>query len=209
MRIHDISFAGQTLYPYSLRIDTPEYAIGCNDVYAPFFDRAYNYIRLNFKYSLVARETSEAGKPHLQCFCLHHRSYENKELLKMRHYIKAHLANKSTKQPVSLKKSFSPVGLFKYCQKDGDIKLMMPGALFKHLDKLAEAGLRKPREQVLHKAAQQASSLKHFALLLVEQLKLGALSSLPRKSELWKLALRYHVLDFDTFFEEFYAPRVS
>ena len=210
MRIHDISFAGVTLHPYSLRIDIdfdpPYIAIPFPH---PYFDKIYNWIRLNFKYSLVAREKSKLGKWHLQCFCLHNRSYENKELLKMRHYIKAHLATQSTKQPVSLKKSFSPVGLFKYCQKDGDIKLMMPDELFKYLEHLAQAGLRRPREQVLHSVAQKACSLKGLVELLVEQVALGALQCVPRKAELWKLALHYHLVTFDTFYEEFYAPRIT
>jgi len=212
MRIYDISFAGQSLHPYSLRIDLPHpdnTTFNFPDMYEtnPFFDEAYNWIRLHFKYAIVAFERSDAGKPHLQCFCLHSRSYTNKELLKFRAHVKAKIATQDTKQPVSIKKSFSPLGLFTYCQKDGNIRILMPDALFKHLVILAEAGIRRPREQVLHTAVKQASSLRNFVRLLLQQVELGALTCVPRKREVWKLAVRFHLIDFDTFYAEFYSPR--
>lgn len=208
MRIHDISFAGHTLHPYSLRIDIPTLQGIMTDAPPPFFDKAYNWIRLHFKYAIIGYEMSKANKPHLQCFCLHGRSYTDKELLKFRAYIKANIAVKTTKQPVSLKKSFSPLGLFTYCQKDANVKVMMPDALFHHLVTLAQAGLRPPREQVLHTAVKQASSLRNFVRLLLQQVELGALTCVPRKREVWKLAVRFHLIDFDTFYAEFYSPRL-
>lgn len=204
MRIKDISFCGQTLYCYSLRID-----IDFNGIPDPpaYFDARYIWIQNHFKYALVAREKSDLGKWHLQCFCAHTYKYDEKELLKMRHYIKAHLATKTTKQPVSLKRSWSPLGLFTYCQKDGDVERIMPNELFYHLEHLAEAYSRPPREQVLHKAASAAGSLKHLVRLLCDQVHLGALKSVPRKAELWRLAFRFSLIDFDTYYEEFYSPR--
>ena len=211
MRIHDISFAGQSLHPYSLRIDVPEVNVGNypdDPDIQPFFNPAYVWMKRHFKYAIAGFERSEKGKPHLQCFCLHTRSYTNKELLKMRAHLKAHIASKSTKQPVSLKKSFSPVGLFKYCQKDDNVKLLMPDELFKYLEHLAQANLRRPREQVLHSACQKATSLRHLVSLLAAQCAADALHSMPRKAELWRLALRFHLITLDTFYEEFYAPRI-
>lgn len=127
----------------------------------------------------------------------------------MRYYIKAHFADSSRKQPVSIKKSHSPLGLFHYCQKDGDVHLKMPPELFEHLETLAAAGIRPTREQVLREAAQKAGSLRDFVRLLLQQVALGALKCVPRKAEVWKLAVRYNLIDFDTFFLEFYSPRIS
>lgn len=217
MRIKDISFCGQTLYCYSLRIDVKvslayEYnEDGPCDVIGPdwtFFDNAANYIRTHFKYSIIGREISDNGKTHLQCFCCHDVKLGEKTLLNMRHYIKTHIADDSRKQPVSLKKSWSPLGLFTYCQKDGNVKICMPDELYHHLEKLAEAKSRPPREQVLHSVCQRAQSLKHLVRLLCEQVQLGALHCVPRKTEVWKIALRSGLIDFDTYYAEFYSPRI-
>ena len=77
MRITDISFNGDTLYPYQLRIDIscnhwihyddavgpdvePVSATSClnTHLWCPFFHPVFNYIKATFKYALVAEEVS-------------------------------------------------------------------------------------------------------------------------------------------------------
>jgi len=64
-----------------------------------------------------------------------------------------------------------------------------------------------PRAKVLQTALQKARSLKGFVRLLCEQVELGALHSVPRKSEVWRLALGKKLISHNMFFEEFYSPR--
>ena len=226
MRITDISFNGSVYYPYQLRIDIscnhwvhyddavgpdvePVSATSClnTHLWCPYFHPVFNYIKATFKYALVAEERSDSGKYHLQCFCLHTRSLDDKELLKIRYYIKAKFADSSRKQPVSIKKSHSPLGLFHYCQKDGEVHLNMPPALFHHLTALAKANCPDTREQVLRKAAQKAASLRDLVRRLLQQVEFGALKCVPRKAVVWRLAVRHKLIDFDTFYAEFYSPR--
>lgn len=224
MRITDISFNGKTLYPYQLRIDLscnhwthydpqedevlcPAPSCANNHLWCPWFHPVFNWIKYRFKYALVAEEVSSNGKYHLQCFCLHDKKLDDKELLKIRYRLKADFADSSRKQPVSIKKSHTPLGLFHYCQKDGNVHLNMPDELFVYLSKLAAINCPDSREQVLHKAAQQADSLRDFVRLLLQQVEHGPLKCVPRKAVVWKLAVRYKLISFDTYFEEFYSPR--
>lgn len=203
MRIKDLSFCGINFSTYSLRIDLPD---NYHEPASMWFDNIYMFLQNKFKYMLVGREKSNTGKRHLQCFAMTESPLPENELLKIRHYIKTHLANKTTKQPVSLKKSWSPLGLFTYCQKEGDIKHNMPHALFDHLVTLADFH-PDSRPLLLQQCAQRATTLQDLVFLLCQLVNCSQLRIVPRKSEVWRLALAHNLIDFDTFFQEFYAPR--
>ena len=204
--IRDVSFNSITYRCYSLRVDIPPESYDVSG--HPYFSEFYCFLAAKFKYFIVGREKApDTGKPHFQCLCLHPApDFSPSRLLKIRNEIKKRFGA-DTKQPVSLCKSWSPLGLFIYVQKDGSLYTNVPREMMVHLENLSSE-YKSTREHVLNRCGKQASSLSHLAHLLCQLVMSRELSSPPRKTEVWKLALQYGLLSPTAYYEEFWAPRL-
>ena len=205
--IRDVSFNSVQYSCYSLRVDIPP-RNSWDTSGNPYFNLFYNFLAAKFKYYIVGREKApDSLKPHFQCLCLHPSPYITaSNLLKIRNEIKKRFGAE-TKQPVSLCKSWSPLGLFIYVQKDGALYTNMPREMMVHLENLSSE-YKSTREHVLNRCGKQASSLNHLSSLLLTALLRRELSSAPRKTEFWKLALQHGLISHQAYYEEFYAPRL-
>ncbi len=220
MRIKDLSCVGIKLHCYSLRIDHKS-DIFCNELLNvdPFFDPFHIWVKGHFDYVLVGDEIGEGGQPHWQCICFRKTAYGEKEIRELRYKIKtSEWLDKTRKQPFSFKKSTSPLGLFKYCQKDGRVLTNLPEKLFKEIARLAEKYYVKPRAEVLRDCAKATIMSKsipsiHYPCDLFksfyQRIYLAFLDerilTMPRKTELWAIALRHKIISSNDYFHEFYS----
>lgn len=216
MRIKDLSCVGIKLHCYQLRID---HAAGKALSQHPFFNPFFNWLNGYFDYSLVGDEIGDGGQPHWQCICFRKTAYGEKEIRDLRYQIKkAEWLDKTRKQPFSLKKSTSPLGLFKYCQKDGSVQTNLPEKLFKDIARLAEKYYIKPRAEVLRECARAAVQsnkycqftgacdlFKLFFQNIYQAFLDERILTMPRKTELWAVALRHKIVSSNEYFKEFYS----
>lgn len=213
-RTKQITIADVSYCCYSLRID-----LKVDDVPAahstfsgdahPFFLPHFSFLTEMFDYCVCGFELGEkTEKPHLQCFCMTKEKFSHSKIANLRRHLKAHVANPNAKQPVSLVQSWSPLGLFTYCQKDDRVKHNMPDSIFNFLRDWADREKVEPRKEVLKKLAKQSKDLQHFFELCFMSLQSLQLLSLPRKRELWQIALQSALISPCTYFAEFYAPRI-
>ena len=204
--IRDVSFNSIQYRCYSLRVDIPPESYDVSG--HPYFSQFHCFLAATFKYFIVGREKApDSGKPHFQCLCLHPLpDISPSRLLKIRNEIKKRFGA-DTKQPVSLCKSWSPLGLFIYVQKDGALYTNVPPAFMDFLEILSSQ-FKSSREHILNRCGKEAHSLPHLAHLLCQQVVQRALLNPPRKTEVWKLALQYGLVSSEAYYEEFYAPRL-
>ena len=220
MRIKDLSCVGIKLHCYQLRVDHAADPSGLTLSNNPFFNPFFNWLNGYFDYALVGDELAEETlQPHWQCICFRKTAYGEKEIRDLRYRIKkADWLDKTRKQPFSLKKSTSPLGLFKYCQKDGTVHTNLPEKLFKEIARLAEKYYIKPRAQVLRECAVETATMKElppfkypcglfksFYQRIYQAYLDERILSMPRKTELWGLALRHGIISSNDYFQEFYA----
>lgn len=222
MRIKDLSCVGIKLHCYSLRIDHKEDPFNGELLNEDaFFDPFHNWLKAHFDYVLVGDEVAEETlQPHWQCICFRKTAYSEKEIRALRHKIKtADWLDKTRKQPFSLKKSTSPLGLFKYCQKDGRVKTNLPETLFKEITRLAQKYYMKPRAEVLRECAKEVIESKMYYSSFTGPVDLfksfyekiyqafldERILTMPRKTELWTIALRHGIISSNEFYKEFYS----
>lgn len=213
-RTKQLTIADVSYCCYSLRIDLKaedvfDVTSAFVDKLHPFFLPHFTFLTDMFDYCVCGYELGEkTEKPHLQCFCMVREKLSLTKIANLRRHLKAHVANQNSKQPVSLVQSWSPLGLFTYCQKDDRVKHNMPDSIFNFLRDWADREKVEPRKEVLKKLAKQSKDLQHFFELSFMSLQSGQLLSLPRKRELWQIALQTALISPCTYFAEFYAPRI-
>ena len=223
MRIKDLSCVGIKLHCYQLRVDHPADPSGRTLNNNPFFNPFFNWLNGYFDYALVGDELAEETlQPHWQCICFRKTAYGEKDIRDLRYQIKkAEWLDKTRKQPFSLKKSTSPLGLFKYCQKDGTVHTNLPEKLFKDIARLADKYYIKPRNEVLRECAKATVTSKKYYCpvgqtpydlfkLFFQNIYQAFLDerilTMPRKTELWAIALRHNIISSNEYFKEFYSP---
>lgn len=223
MRIKDLSCVGIKLHCYSLRVDHKEEIFHDTHLHKdPFFDPFHLWLKKHFDYVLVGDEVSDppCSQPHWQCICFRKTEYREKEIRDLRYKIKtASWLDNTRKQPFSLRKSTSPLGLFKYCQKDGSVLTNLPEKLFKEIARLAEKYYIKPRAEILNDCAARATAylalktsyhvdpFKLFCEFIYGALQDGVILNMPRKTEVWTYALKHRLINPADYYEEFYKGR--
>lgn len=218
-RIKIITISGEIYFPYQLRVDCSAAAfmvrdefpgdVSSNHIRAHYYTSPfYNYLKNNFTYFMVGEEVSENHKPHWQCFLLNDEEIDDKTRVAMRNLIKRRYSSLDTKQPVSLKKSFAPSGLFKYVQKEGHVFYNMPEFILVHLEKMHKKRLQKLGSAPYQKVkdiAKKATNFPQFIYDVVNAIKNKSLTKVPRKTIMWKLALQQGLVTREQFVQEFYS----
>ncbi len=197
-KVSQLTYNNKQLYVYSLRIDILDDSTSASE-----------YITSEFDYSLIARETSALNKYHLQCIVLHSHNFTDKELNTYRMFIKRTYSDTSHKQPVSFKRSSSPLGLLCYVQKDGDFDINMPDELYQELMGKAQKNKWKDKDQIILEAfrANHAKPCWAHATVhtLLEAVRTGVLKSMPRKQKFYLLGFQSGAISSAMYMRAFYG----